>query len=317
MAKRSEASEGAAKAGAGSGATSPRGSQVEQSAQPSPEPPEQVRPVGSLREATMLLRAPFTPEAVGVKVQSQFQGGVIVVFYIDARLVTERLNLIVPTLWSEEYEAVGNNLLLCKLTVDGVTHQDVGEGVGKALYSDALKRAAVRFGIGVSIYAVPVLRVKRADAPDCLYEYEIFDKKTQKKKKVLGLTGEGERRARDYYRRWLEQKGVEAFGAPIDHGDVEGAAGDHEVPAEEQDADLGAEPEQPQLTDEDAEAKRAEARSLYDDIRGLKADAILPGSFNAMLTRAGTSHEGLDELLVELANLRTALRESAPEGVAA
>jgi hypothetical protein len=43
----------------------------------------------------------------------------------------------------------------CDLTIDGITRSDVGEGVGKALVSDSFKRAGVRFGIGVSLYAIP------------------------------------------------------------------------------------------------------------------------------------------------------------------
>jgi hypothetical protein len=57
--------------------------------------------------------------------------------------------------------------MMCKLTVLGQTRCDVGwsKGTGndmdlKSLYSDAFKRAAVKFGIGVSIYALPQTRLK-------------------------------------------------------------------------------------------------------------------------------------------------------------
>ena len=91
--------------------------------------------------------------------------------YIDARLVSERLNLVAggrwsydyapldPALWPEPDEDDGKPpplFVTCSLTVLSQTHADVGEGRDpKAAYSDALKRAAVPFGIGRSIYAVP------------------------------------------------------------------------------------------------------------------------------------------------------------------
>jgi len=41
----------------------------------------------------------------------------------------------------------------CRLTVLGVTKEDVGEGgTLKAAFSDALKRAAVKFGVGRHLY---------------------------------------------------------------------------------------------------------------------------------------------------------------------
>jgi hypothetical protein len=44
----------------------------------------------------------------------------------------------------------------------GVTRTDVGEsteGLSKDLVSDALKRAAVPFGVGVSCYALPEIKL--------------------------------------------------------------------------------------------------------------------------------------------------------------
>jgi hypothetical protein len=68
-------------------------------------------PCDSFKAAARHLRRPFTPAAVRFKVQATWPkdkptGGLIVA-YIDARLVTERLNLVVPHLWADAYRPVG------------------------------------------------------------------------------------------------------------------------------------------------------------------------------------------------------------------
>lgn len=182
-------------------------------------------PVDSYKDAAPLLRRPFTPAAVKFKVQATWPkgnptGGLIVA-YIDARLAVERLNLVCPHLWSERsYEAVPGGLL-CSLTVDGLTRSDIGSDyVGKGLYSDALKRAAVKFGVGVSLYAIPKMMLnKGADMKEA----------NSGKGPTLALTEAGERKCRTIYAKWLTDQGQKAFGEPLDHGDVEDAAGDHEA----------------------------------------------------------------------------------------
>jgi hypothetical protein len=62
-------------------------------------------PVTSLNDALPMLRRPFTPAAVKFKVQRKLgEAGVQIVGYIDARLVIERLNLVVGDQWSASYE---------------------------------------------------------------------------------------------------------------------------------------------------------------------------------------------------------------------
>lgn len=178
-----------------------------------------VTPVDNFRDAAKLLRRPFTPEAVKFKVQATWPKnkptGGLIVSYIDARLVVERLNLIVPHLWHDRYEPLGRHLI-CHLTIDDITRQDVGEGEGKALYSDALKRAAVKFGVGVSLYAIPQQRLNKGAH-------------LRERKDSLELTEQGEQHVRIAYSMWLEDHGIKAFGEPLDHGDMEGAQGDHEA----------------------------------------------------------------------------------------
>jgi hypothetical protein len=74
--------------------------------------------------------------------------------YIDAADVIDRLNEHCPDEWSEEYELTRPGVIMCKLTICGITRCGVGqagkkdEEPEKSAESDALKRAAVKFGIG-------------------------------------------------------------------------------------------------------------------------------------------------------------------------
>jgi hypothetical protein len=194
-------------------------------------------PVATLAEAVPHLRRPFTPEAIRFKVQSVFKKkdgtpiGCLIVAYIDQRLVAERLNRVIPQGWSARYEFIpGSKLAWCHMTVDGVTRSDVGEstkGMSKDLVSDALKRAAVPFGVGVSLYALPEIKVYMRDARGRVEERGAGDKRT------IILTDYGHETLREAYTRWLETHGVRRFGAPLDHGDVVGATLDEDPVVEE------------------------------------------------------------------------------------
>jgi hypothetical protein len=129
-------------------------------------------PVTSLRAALPFLRRPYTAEAVRWKVQVAWPkdnptAGQVVA-YIDARLVIERLNLVVAELWAPAITHLGSELYRCDLTIDGVTRSDVGQGKGKAGWSDSLKRSAVMFGVGVSVYALPAVRMRAGSREDQL-----------------------------------------------------------------------------------------------------------------------------------------------------
>jgi hypothetical protein len=180
-------------------------------------------PCDSFKDAAREMRRPFTSQAVKFKVQATWPkdnpNAGLIVAYIDARLVVERLNLLVPHLWHDAYRPHGQGQMWCDLTVDGITRSDVGEGVGKGLVSDALKRAAVRFGIGVSLYAIPKMILKTQDGA------------LKSKQNKLELAPKGETVLRDMYEHWLEVRGSQAFGDALDHGDVENSQGDAEAEA--------------------------------------------------------------------------------------
>ncbi len=116
-----------------------------------------------MKEVMKALAEPFDPREVDFKIQSQGKNGkALVVPYVDARTVMDRLDQVVgPEGWHDAYEVLadresaGNRVVevRCRLTVLGITKEDVGEGDSlKAAFSDALKRAAVKFGVG----AVPL-----------------------------------------------------------------------------------------------------------------------------------------------------------------
>jgi len=175
-------------------------------------------PVKSFAEAYEHLRRPFMPEAVQFKLQATWdhgenRGGGMVICYVDARLVTARLNKVCPQLWSETYEQLGKGLI-CHLTIDGLTRSDYGvnssgdaEIAAKGTYSDALKRAAVRFGVGESLYATPQMTVNEGSALKRV------------KNNKFRLTAAGQSHCRGVYSEWLDRYGKQAFGEPLDHGD--------------------------------------------------------------------------------------------------
>ncbi len=118
------------------------------------------------------LAEPFPVASVKWKAQavSQDKTRALAVAYVDARDIQARLDgAIGAQYWTDEYEVLTDEQrkdkdgklyrqveVQCALTVSGVTKHDVGDGRDlKAAYSDALKRAAVKFGIGRYLYSLP------------------------------------------------------------------------------------------------------------------------------------------------------------------
>lgn len=253
-------------------------------------------PVDSFKEAAPHLRRPFSAEAVKWKVQS----GKLVVPYIDARLVAERLNKVVPHLWCDDYEPLaGGKGLLCLLSIDGITRRDVGSGYeGKGLFSDAFKRAAVKFGIGVSLYALPKVFLK----PESGQLRE--SGKDKKGKPIYALTDQGRARLDSGYRNWLEKAGVPMFGPVLDHGDVADALGDVEAETDSAPSEFssGEEPQPKKLTDAKASALIDGAEKLYRELPKASkgADGLPPAAFKRALEGASTDHSKLEALVDDL-----------------
>jgi hypothetical protein len=159
--------------------------------------------------------------------------------------------------------------------VDGLTRSDVGEGYqGKGLYSDALKRAAVKFGVGVSLYAVPKIMLAKRDG--------LRDVRTQKGPS-LALTDQGEIRCRAIYTDWLNDAGEAKFGQALDHGDVAGSVGDPEEMREEEGPQQAPQGQSlPSLDDETTQAITAVAKEAVDvgaiDAKRLRTELVSAGA---------------------------------------
>jgi hypothetical protein len=114
------------------------------------------------------LRAPFAPEDVKFKPAAVSGNRALAVAYVDARTIMDRLDEVLGVAgWQDAYEQLpdGNVVcrLRCKIGEQWITKVDVGgpseqpdDGDKlKAAFSDALKRAAVKYGIGRYLYHVP------------------------------------------------------------------------------------------------------------------------------------------------------------------
>lgn len=255
-------------------------------------------PVVTLKEALPHLRRPFTPDAVRWKVQSTWgqNAGAVVVAYIDARLVVERLNRVCAGQWFAAYrEAAKPSLLWCDLTLFQTTRSDVGEsvkGASKDIVSDALKRAAVHFGVGVSIYAMKHARISMPD------------KRLRQAGKSLVITDEGHKWLRDVYGKWLERTGIPKFGEPLDHGD------EYDVGLEDPDEAPVA------LADERAVELRGQIDAVYAEIRRLSPRSLPPAAHEKNVRDAESSHEQLEAYALRLGEILTRLKPQE-EGKAA
>jgi hypothetical protein len=254
----------------------------------------------TLDEGLTHLRRPFTKEAVRFKVQTVFKeaSGCIIVGYIDARLASERLNYVMGGRWHDEYEPLADGLMLCRLTVDGVTRIDVGSGYkGKGLYSDALKRAAVKFGVGQSIYAIPQITLFERESGKGEGKSGHIERFNTKNGPSLKLTDKGITALREGYQKWLDKVGIAQFGEPIDHGDVEDSAGEEPqvIAASEDVTDLPA-VKQP-LTDERADALRVACRTAWAQIDARK---MPKARFESELRQASVSHDELEQFAEKL-----------------
>lgn len=122
------------------------------------------------------LGRPFSEEDVKFRPQ---KGNVLA--YIDSRAIINRLNAVVGAEnWSDEYDVMQMSRtkaagevetflgMKCRLTIFGVTKEDLSDPdnveIVKSLASGSLKRAAVKFGIGLYLYELKGL------AADTTYE---------------------------------------------------------------------------------------------------------------------------------------------------
>lgn len=167
------------------------------------------------------LRAPFPADAIKVKPQTVSKDAAnpkgLVTFYIDSRLVVDRLDEAVGAEnWTDSYRLLCEGLqapsvgipVECALTVNGITKVDVGQiapgekddKMWKSAYSDAFKRAAVKFGIGAYLY----------DGPSVWCPVKVGSNG-----KAQGFTDDGKKQAFEAYRKWIGAGAPTAQGAPV------------------------------------------------------------------------------------------------------
>src|SRR5579883_2724574 len=121
-----------------------------------------------VEELTEALAAPFDAREVKFKPAVVNGNRALALAYVDARVIQDRLDEVLGvTGWQDEYECLPDGSVVCRLRLrigeEWITKMDVGgqseqpdEGDRrKAAFSDALKRAAVKFGIGRYLYRLP------------------------------------------------------------------------------------------------------------------------------------------------------------------
>lgn len=114
------------------------------------------------------LAAPFDMSEVKFKPQAVKGNRALALAYVDVRAIMDRLdNVVGVENWQDHYQLLPDNSVMCRLRVrigdrwitkadvGGPSEQPDGGDRLKAAFSDALKRAAVKFGIGRYLYRLP------------------------------------------------------------------------------------------------------------------------------------------------------------------
>jgi hypothetical protein len=126
------------------------------------------RPAPEVDAITQALAAPF--EATEVKFKPAVVSGnrALALAYVDARVIQDRLDDVLGVMgWQDSYRVLPDGSVMCRLRlkigdqwitkvdVGGQSEQPDGGDRTKAAFSDALKRAAVKFGVGRYLYRLP------------------------------------------------------------------------------------------------------------------------------------------------------------------
>jgi hypothetical protein len=121
-----------------------------------------------IEAVTSALAEPFEPREVKFKPQMVKNNRCLAMAYIDARLIQDRLDDVLGVEnWEDAYRILPDGSVMCRLKIKlgdrWISKTDVGSPSEqpdggdrlKAAFSDALKRAAVKFGIGRYLYRLP------------------------------------------------------------------------------------------------------------------------------------------------------------------
>ncbi len=125
-------------------------------------------PAVDVEALTGALAAPFDPGEVRFKPAVVSGNRAMALAYVDARVIQDRLDEVLGVAgWQDDYECLPDGTVVCRLRlrlgdtwvtkvdVGGPSEQPDGGDRVKAAFSDALKRAAVKFGVGRYLYRLP------------------------------------------------------------------------------------------------------------------------------------------------------------------
>ena len=110
------------------------------------------------------LRKPFHPSHVTWKPGAVKGERALALAYADLRAYMNRLDEVCGSDWSVAYEPWGEDRIICRLTIAGVTRSSTGETTNEAekgeiggtvAEAQAFKRAAAMFGLGRYLYTLP------------------------------------------------------------------------------------------------------------------------------------------------------------------
>jgi len=168
-----------------------------------------------LHEVLDELRKPFHPSQVVWKPGAVKGDRALALAYADLRAYMNRLDEVCGSDWSVAYEPWGQDRIICRLTVMGVTRSSTGETTNEAERSEiggtvaeaqAFKRASAMFGLGRYLYNLPTGWA----------DYDPATKKlTEKAKgKLMGILMQHYRRATDTKTEMAELFAVEGESQP-------------------------------------------------------------------------------------------------------
>lgn len=110
------------------------------------------------------LRKPFHPSAVSWKPGATKGDRALALAYADLRAYMDRLDEVCGSDWSVAYEPWGDDRIICRLTIMGITRSSTGETTNESEKSEiggtvaeaqAFKRASAMFGLGRYLYNLP------------------------------------------------------------------------------------------------------------------------------------------------------------------
>jgi hypothetical protein len=116
------------------------------------------------------LAKPFSPDVIEWKpgATNQDKTKALALAYVEVRHYIERLNEVIGPDWHDDYEFIGQTggLVICRLTVCGITRSDIGEkgesdvNTATSAVAQSFKRACVKFGLGTHLYRMPRIWVE-------------------------------------------------------------------------------------------------------------------------------------------------------------